>query len=579
MRPIVKLTACFLVLLTIFLSGCAYTISSTSKEPTPKTASPEPPAPVPEAAVSQARFEAIPSQPDGDAPQQSQRLIDSALEFYQASNDFWEQGELENAIEALDKAYSLILDVSAEDEQTILQQKEDLRVTIAKRIMEVYASRAKVANGHQHAIPLIMNEHVQKALKSFQNRERSFFIESYVRSGRYRPYIVQQLKAEGMPEELSWLPLIESGYKLRAYSRARALGMWQFIASTGYKFGLERTAWIDERMDPEKSTAAAIAYLKELHGIFGDWTTALAAYNCGEGNVLKVIRRQKISYLDNFWDLYKKLPYETASYVPRFLAVLHIVKDPEAYGFDLPEPASPVETEMVEINKHVHLRAVAKNINIPYDELRDLNPELRKNITPKEVYRIRVPAGTSPVLMAKIDDMPVYVPPYVVHRVRKGESLSLIAERYRTSVRNIMAANGLRSRHFIRAGWKLKIPTSSIIPYRSSYTRTSAGLIKYVVNRGDSLWEIARRFNTTISAIKAANHLRSSRLRIGQVLLIPKQTHHIYSSTKAYTVKQGDSPYLIARRYNMNLGDFLRLNNLSTDCRIFPGQNLLVKAN
>lgn len=518
-----------------------------------------------------------------------QRLLDSAIDFYQTSNEFWEQGDLENALDALDKAYSIILEVGQDAEQNILQQKEDLRFTIAKRIMEVYASRFNVINGYQNAIPMLMNEHVEKALKSFKGRERDFFIASYVRSGRYRPAIVRSLKEEGLPEELSWLPLIESGFKVRAFSRARALGMWQFIASTGYKFGLQRNAWIDERMDPEKSTKAAIAYLKELHSIFGDWTTALAAYNCGEATVLKAIKRQKISYLDNFWDLYKKLPYETASYVPRFIAVLHILNDPEQHGFSLPPVDQEVAVEQVTIDKQVHLKTIAKNIGISYQELKDLNTELRKNVTPKSPYNLKVPVGKAEILLAKLNDIPIYVPPvppYIVHRVRTGESLSVIASKYRTSVRAIMAMNRLKNRSFIKAGWKLKIPTSRRGAYSTTvrppiHSKTLQGnLLEYVVRKGDSLWEIADRFSTTTNAIKSLNHLRTTRLTIGQVLLIPKKKTVSYSGeTKFYKVKNGDSPYLIAQRHHMNLADFLKLNNLTPRSTIFPGQSLLVKSN
>ena len=400
--------------------------------------------------------------PQADIQNKNQGLLDSVIAFYQTSNEFWEQGDLENALDALDKAYSLILEVEKDADQEMLQQKEDLRFTIAKRIIEVYASRFNTVNGHKNAIPLIMNNHIEKAINSFKGREKKFFIESYVRSGRYRPAIIKALREEGLPEELSWLPLIESGFKVRAMSRARALGMWQFIASTGYKFGLGRNTWVDERMDPEKSTRAAIAYLTELHGIFGDWATALAAYNCGEGRVLKAIRRQKINYLDNFWDIYKKLPYETASYVPRFMAVLHILNDPQKYGFTLPQVDEEIDFEKVTINRQVHLKTIARNIGFPYKKLKKLNPELRKNITPKSPYALKVPDGKAETLLTKLNDIPIYVPPvppYIVHRVRNGESLSVIAAKYKTSVKKIMARNGLKSSSIIKKGWKLKIPT------------------------------------------------------------------------------------------------------------------------
>ena len=473
--------------------------------------------------------------PPAPQPQKKsdQEMLDSALEFCETANYFWERGELDNALNALDQSYSLILKVNPEDGAEILQQRDDLRFTISKRIIEVYTSRFTVANGYKKPIPLVMNRYVERALSLYKGRDRQFFIDAYVRSGRYRPAIVSALRDAGLPEELSWLPLIESGFKIRALSRARALGLWQFIASTGYKFGLTRDQWVDERMDPEKATQAAIGYLKELHQIFGDWATVLAAYNCGEGRVLRCIRTQKINYLDNFWDLYPGLPVETAFYVPKFMAVLHILSDPEAHGFDLPPVQEEIETEQVTFDKQVHLKAVSKHLQVPYVVLHDLNPALRHSCTPSRPYALKVPKGKGAVLLSELDDIPVYRPPvpaYVVHRVRKGECLSLIARRYRTSVSAIMALNGLKSRSYIKAGWRLKIPTRRTYASlrKTSFPAPSRPQIKgktieYVVRRGDSLWKIANRFATTTKAIQSLNNLNTTRLHIGQVLLIPQE--------------------------------------------------------
>lgn len=520
--------------------------------------------------------------------QQEQEMLDSALEFCKASNDFWEQGDLYNAIDALDQAYSLILKVNPDNDSELLQQKEDLRFTISKRIIEVYSSRFTAANGRNSVIPLVMNSHVEKALSLFKGRERKFFLNSYRRSGKYRPDIVRALKEAGLPEELSWLPLIESGFKVKAFSRSRALGLWQFIASTGYKFGLKRDRWVDERMDPEKSTLAAILYLKELHRIFGEWTTALAAYNCGEGRVLRCIRDQKINYLDNFWDLYGRLPRETAFYVPKFLAVLHILKHPEAHGFTLPPVDAKIETNSVTINKQAHLKTISGHTGVPYKLLKEINPSLRYSVTPDRPFSLNMPKGKGKVLLSKLKDIPGWHPPvpsYGVHRVRRGESLSVIARRYGTSVRSIMRLNGLRSSHFIRAGWKLKIPTkkkSQIRREASSQTgkpEGSTGLVRYVVQKGDSLWRVAKRFGTTTNAIQGANQLSNTRLSIGQILLVPQdRTAAEEIKTEAYTVSKGDSPYLIATSHHMKLSQFLRINNLSPRSTIFPGQTLLVKA-
>lgn len=515
----------------------------------------------------------------------AQELIDAALEYCQASNDFWQKGELDNAIDALDKAYSLVLQIDGVDTE-LLQEKDDLRITISKRIIEVYSSRFTVANGTHKAIPLVMNSHVENALASFKGKEREFFLDAYARSGRYRPAIVRALNEAGLPEELSWLPLIESGFKIKALSKARALGMWQFIASTGYKYGLTRDTYIDERMDPEKSTKAAIAYLTELHKIFGDWMTVLAAYNCGEMRVLKLINSQKINYLDNFWDLYQRLPSETAYYVPRFLAVLHILNNPEEYGFTLSPLESEIEYENVTINKQVQLKTIAEHLDINTNDLKDLNPELRQDVTPKTAYSLKVVKGKGELLLSELDDMPVYRPPvatYVEHRVQSGESLSMIADRYKTSIKAIMDMNGIKNKDYLKVGWRLKIPTrrgyssSEISP--SSYTGTAKNPTEHIVREGDSLWKIANRNNTTVNAIKELNGLKSSNLQVGQVLLLsPGITASRSVNTREYIVKDGDSPYLIAQRNQMNLYDFLNLNNLTPQSTIFPGQRVQVVA-
>jgi membrane-bound lytic murein transglycosylase D len=515
--------------------------------------------------------------------QAAQSRIDSAMGFYQASNEFWEQGELDSALEALDKSYALILEIEADGDSDVYQQKEDLRITIARRIVEVYASRVRVVNGDL-AIPLVMNEYIERQIKRFQGAERNFFIKAYIRSGRYRPMILAALKAEGLPQELSWLPLIESGFKVRALSPARALGMWQFIPSTGYKFGLHRSTWIDERMDPEKSTRAAIAYLQELHGLFGDWTTALAAYNCGEGRVLRTISNQKVQYLDDFWDLYTRLPGETAAYVPRFIAVLHIINDPAKYGFELPPVEKPASFEKVTINRQLQIKTIAANIGHSPDELRLLNPELREDVTPVGPYDLKVPIGTVEVLLAKLNDIPVYIAPVkrmVTHRVRSGDTLSGIAVRYRSSVSAIKAENNLRSADRLRVGMRLRVPSRYRMdtPSRGSVTSKSLqdGLQDYTVQKGDSLWLIARRSNTTTKTIQSVNNLTSTRLSIGQVLRIPRaQTHERDIKTTNYFVQKGDSPYLIAERYKMSLAEFLQINNLTSTCTIFPGQTVQV---
>lgn len=457
-----------------------------------------------------------------------QNLLDTALDFYQASQELWSRGELEEAIDALDEAYSLILDVNSDSDPATNQEKEDLRILISRRLIEIYASRYTAVNGNHKAIPLTMNEHVEYEIKQFQTVERNFFINSYKRSGRYIDKIVKELNEAGLPEELAWLPLVESGFNVRALSPARALGLWQFIASTGYKFGLKRDDWIDERLDPEKSTKAAIAYLQELHLMFGDWTTVLAAYNSGEGNVLRVIRGQKINYLDNFWDLYERLPRETARYVPRFLATLHILKESEQYGFDLRETEEPLSFEVVTIEKQVRLDAITKELGISEALLSDLNPELRLKVTPPTPYSLRIPPAMSEVLLASLDSIPEWSRvrtslakrhtkssselSYVYHRVSRDETLSYIAKRYKTTVGAISKANNIRNGLLIKTGQRLKVPLSGGKVYASKSGET------YTVKKGDSLWLIAQKFNTDVETLKRINNLKSSNIVVGQTI-------------------------------------------------------------
>ncbi len=508
-----------------------------------------------------------------------QPIIDEALDLCQTSQDFWQKGEFENALEALDQAYSLILQVDTYNQPKLIQQKEDLRFLISKRILEIYASRHIVVNGNHRAIQMVMNKHVQAEIDLFTTgREKSFFMESYKRSGRYRPYIVSALKKAGLPVELSWLPLIESGFKVNALSRARALGLWQFIPSTGYKFGLKRNMYIDERLDPFKSTKAAIAYLKELHQIFGDWSTVLAAYNCGEGEVLRIIRDQNVNYLDNFWDLYERLPRETARYVPRFLAALHVVNNKEKYGLDSICVYTPFEYETVTVSRQVHLKDIAQKIGIPEKVLKELNPELRYKILPGDKYPLRVPPDKGDLLLAKLNEIPVSSPPrqaFAKHRVKRGETLSTIAGRYHTSVKRIALANNIRKYNYIVEGKILKIPLKGTIISKPKYIHAST----HVVKSGDSLWIIARRYGTTTKKIQEINKLSTTNLYIGQTLKIPglKEESHPIADLGIYQVKSGDSPFMIAKKHNMPLERLLRINHLTPKSKIYPGQKLYVE--
>lgn len=506
-----------------------------------------------------------------------QSRLDKSLEFYQSSQDYWQQGELEKALDALDKAYAMIVNTETEDAPKFSQQKEDLRYMISKRILEIYTSRHTTVKGNHNAIPTVMNEHVKREIKRFtEGGSKHFFINSYRRSGKYRPYIVEKLREAGLPEELSWLPLVESGFKTNAMSSARALGMWQFIASTGHKYGLARDRYIDERLDPYKSTQAAIDYLKELHEIFGDWKTALAAYNCGAGRVLSVIRSQNINYLDDFWDLYQKLPGETASYVPKFMATLHIVNNKGKYGINDIKVDEPLEFETVEIEKQARLKDIASALKTSEEKLAELNPELRYKVLPEEAYQIRIPAGSKETLLAKIDEIEEqYQSPHNIlyHRVRRGETLSEIADKYNTTVKKITWYNNIYREDYIVAGQQIKIPQAGTYASRGKPSEQPR-IIDYRVKRGDSLWVLAKRYNTNTRKIQELNNLDSVNLHIGQSLKIPAGST---TGLDTYRVKKGDSPYTIARRHGMDINRLLRINQINKNSKIYPGQTLYVE--
>ena len=511
-----------------------------------------------------------------------QEAIDRALALCQSAQIFWEKGELEKALADLDMAYLIILEFDIDFFPELNQEKDDLRYLISKRILEIYASRNIVVNGKYEAIPIILNKYVKKQIKQLTGPEKKSLIRALERAKRYRPYILSELEKAGLPSELSWLPLIESGFKVNALSKARALGLWQFIPSTGYKFGLKRDNYIDERMDTIKSTKAAISYLSELHKIFGDWTTVLAAYNCGEGRVLKIIRTQNINYLDNVWDLYQKLPRETARYIPRFLAVLHVVKNLEKYNIKLKNKFKPIEYQEVIVKKQLKLKDIAREIGINNKILKQLNPELRYAVLPPEEYLIKIPKEKIDIFIKKLDKIKsYYIPPkYAYHRVKQKETLGIIAKKYNTDIKSIVSANNIVN-NFIVVGKNLKIP---IPPHKTSLfnSGTSGRFIKYTVKRGDNLWVIARKYNSTTKKIINANNLSKSRtLHIGQILSIPLNKKIVINkrkkNTSTYWVKFGDNLFQIAREHNMSLDRLFALNRLTDNTKIYPGQKLIVE--
>ncbi len=498
------------------------TATPTPPPPTPSPTPPPPPQPT-AADVAVTGFEDTATEPP--SPQQE------ALESCQSASEFLALGDEENAIAALDRAYALMLTLP-EDADANLQAKEDIRRMVADLLQQVYGARrpGRPMAPMDLAIPLVENEYVRREIASFTNGERAQFLEAYARSGLYRPMIVAKLEAAGLPTQLSWLPMVESWFKNRALSRASALGMWQFIASTGRRYGLTRDGWVDERMDPEKATDAAVAYLGELHGLFGDWYKALAAYNCGEALVDRLSRRSG-EYQD-FWDLYNLLPPETRRFVPRFLATLLIVENPAAYGMTLPEPLPPLpDLATVRVEKAVQLAALDRALGLEQGTLAELNPELRHGATPPRPYDLKVPPDKGELLVASLAQLPEWKPRQpltTTHRVRRGETLGAIARQYHTSVEAIMRANRLRSAHRIWPGQRLQIPVRGAgpapAPFVTPVRQAPIAGGQYTVAAGDTLYSIAQRCGSTVAELKQLNGLASDRLQPGQILILPSRS-------------------------------------------------------
>ena len=538
--------------------------------------------PVEEAAVTIEKAVDYPELVSNQEAQESpEDLLDTALDAYQDAQTAWDRTDLDTALKALDEAYSLLLKITIPADSPLQPDKDELRILIARRIQEIYTFRRADIGGNHQSIPLEENQHVANELKLFQGRERKDFLAAYERSGYYREIILEELRKEGLPEELSWMPVIESWFKVTAYSRARALGLWQFISSTGVRYGLKRDRWIDERMDYVKASRAAVKYLKELHEMFGDWTTALAAYNCGEFRVQRVIKAQRVNYMDNFWDLYTMLPRETARFVPRFIATLLIINNPKKYSMDLPDPAPSLRFKTITIKKAAKLSSFAQAINVAPVVMERLNPELRHKSTPDSEYNLRIPSEVTGSAAAAVASVPRWIPPeatYVIHYVRRGETVSTIARRYRTSISAIARLNRLGRRYLIRQGQRLRVPASGAAAsssiQRVELSKEGENLV-YTVRRGDSLYLIARAYSTTISRLRSLNNLKSDTLQVGQKLIIQQGTPQ---NASQYVVKSGDTPYEIARKFGIALDSLLAMNGLNRRSRIYPGQKLWITA-
>ncbi|MGH7829188.1 MAG: transglycosylase SLT domain-containing protein, partial [Candidatus Binatia bacterium] len=277
----------------------------------------------------------------------------------------------------------------------------------------------------EFSIPVVENDRVRYFVDFFSARKKDFFERALSRSGRYIPMMATILRDEGLPEDLVYLSLIESGFSPYAYSRAKAVGPWQFIRSTGLRYGLAINWWVDERRDPVKATRAAAAYLKDLHLLFGEWFLAAAAYNAGEGKIGRAMNRSRTN---DFWRLSQKkyLKQETRNYVPKFIAAALIARDPERHGFGDVEYQDPLEYDEVTITAPLQLKIAAELADTTVDAIKELNPALLRNYTPpsEEGFTLRLPAGKAEVFAQAHEMLPDSAKvKFVVHTVAKGETL------------------------------------------------------------------------------------------------------------------------------------------------------------
>jgi membrane-bound lytic murein transglycosylase D len=400
------------------------------------------------------------------------------------------------------------------------------------------------STGHDISIPL--NQRVLSYVSLFQGRLHDFIETGMRRGSQYLPMIQNVFRAEGLPLDLAYVPLVESAFNPNALSKAKAKGVWQFMAGTALENGLRSDWYIDERSDPAKATVAAAKYLKTLVNLFsGDWHLALASYNGGPGRVQKAIKRVGV---DDFWTLADNpnvLPRETREYVPMILAAIIIARNPAQYGFEI-APEAPPESEAITLTRPVDLRRVAEWAGTTIDEIQALNPELRRWTTPLKdaQYELKVPAGTADMVAARLEQTPpVELVSLQWYTVKKGETLLAVARKLKVSKSDLAEANDLKATARLAAGQKLMVPreatvlmaarTERTVPVADSRpisseapllaqssTNSNRVKVSYLVREGDTLSAIAKVFRTTVSSLQTWNKLQGSFIAAGDHLTI-----------------------------------------------------------
>lgn len=399
----------------------------------------------------------------------------------------------------------------------------------------------------EKTIPLTYHSNVHGFINFFTIRNREYTRLMLRRQDIYFPMFEKYLAKYNLPDELKYLSIIESGLNPRAVSRASAVGLWQFMSFTGRYFGLHHDGYIDDRMDPEKSTEAACRYMKQLHTIFGNWELALAAYNSGPGTVKRAIRRS--GYKKTFWEIYRYLPRETRSYVPQFVAIIYAMNYADEHNLANIEPEMIMPHDTVALQQYVHLETFAKLTGSCLEDLQILNPSLRRNAVPetKTPFILRIPQASKTILMEdrqhildsssrvgrkEIETLVKNTPgntigrEAIVYKVKYGDVLGLIAQRYRVRIDDLRKWNNLRG-NMIRTGQKLTIwvkPEQRNQAFATAPTPVPAvvsGDNTYIVQQGDTLWDISRKFKgLTVEKLKTLNNLKSNQLAPGMKLIV-----------------------------------------------------------
>ncbi len=397
---------------------------------------------------------------------------------------------------------------------------EDARVEAAAPETEPSVVRlaTTVRSRAEWDLPRTYNDRVQYWIDYLAGKNRHRTRLWLEREGRYGDLIRDRLRARGMPQDLIYLGMIESGLSPKAYSRAHASGMWQFIAATGRRYGLSVSSYVDERRDPVRATEAALDYLSDLYERFGSWYLAAAAYNSGEGRVERILRQRAGGRRGDdalFWVIDDHLPRETRDYVPLMLAAAHIGKNPGKYGFHEVVLESPLAYEEVDVPGGVTLSAIAGAADVSSEDVAELNPHLVRGVTPPgSTWRIRVPANASKRVAAARERLEEERAETVEHRIRRGETLSHVARRYGVDLGLLRASNAGVNPRRLHVGQRVQVPVHG-------QAAADAGPIwsTYRVRRGDSLWEIARRHGVSVTQLRRWNGI-GTRIYPGQRIRI-----------------------------------------------------------